>query len=94
MVDIKIGSQLMAADEFVKSNNSSRSFLSLLQTLFKLSQRGRQYVFKSKRLEDPQAKIRKSTLLYSRPRHHGVGRLKRTTSSLLYKVSEILYGPA
>ena len=72
MVDIKIGSELMAADEYVKSNNSSRSFLSLLQTLFKLSQRGRQYVFKSKRLEDPQAKIRKSTLLYSRPRHHGV----------------------
>ena len=62
MVNIKIVSELMAADEYVESNNFSRSFLSLLQTLFKLSQRGRHYVFRSKRLEDPQAKIRNSTL--------------------------------
>ena len=89
MVDIKIGSELMAADEYVKSNNSSRSFLSLLQTLFReadiMCLEANDWRILKQKLE---------TLLYSRPWHmEEIGRLKRTTS-LLFKVSDILYGPA
>ena len=49
--------------------------------------------FRSKQSEDPQAENRKSTLLYSQAMAHGVLRLKRwrPISSLLHKVSEILY---
>ena len=65
--------------------------------MLKPSQRSR-HLFRSKRLEDPQAENRKATLLYSSWWHMEFGRLKRRigeyTSSLLLKVSEISYLPA
>ena len=85
MVDIKIGSELMAADEYVKSNNSSRSFLSLFREADIMCLEANDWRILKQKLE---------TLLYSRPWHmEEIGRLKRTTS-LLFKVSDILYGPA
>ena len=56
--------------EYVESNNFSKVFSScykpsVSRSIFKPSQRSR-HLFKSKRLEDPQAVIRKPTLFYSR----------------------------
>ena len=71
---LKIGVELMAVDENVCGiQKFLKSFLQLLQTfsqysrsmMCKPSKRGR-HLFKSKRLEDPQAVNRKPTPLYSR----------------------------